>query len=563
MPSTTIQRKIKTTSNGVVMYEKSNSNSTTIAVIPKDTTLVALKEENSYYYVQFQRERGWISKSKTKIISSEDGGGSTSTVDPEGEETTDSSNSQELTEEEREELYKEYSNYFDGYDFSNSEKILLKNMNQVMGMPYQFMKSVDPKSDDNDFFGMKYLDRIVTKTPLLLITPGKVDFMPDNKKKETAGIISTLASQKYGTESAEVSNLLSSSGRYYAFAFDYTKYFKFVNNMCRSCAIFLGIDDCSVNIGGASGKLKSLDWQKAMENDFGNYFSSSECMAFYIDSVNQVTDTFNNTTTESQLASKVNSFSDVGKEIAFLLGGQAGVEFEMFSQIEVDNLTKSVEEIANKYLNGNKLFIDLGNQFSTVAAGGKLIFPEIWDDSTFTRSFDINIKLRTPDCDMLSWYLNICVPLCHLIGLVAPLREAEMGYFSPFLVRAFYKGLFNVDMGIITDMTFTKGSEGAWSIDGLPTVVDVSLTIKDLYQFVLTITDKDDWFMADTTLMDYMANMCGININKPDIMRTFEIYAMLKTTKFTDFPNRAWSKLNQSFSNLAMNAYQGIMNILP
>ena len=107
-----------------------------------------------------------------------------------------------------------------------------------------------------------------------------------------------------------------------------------------------------------------------------------------------------------------------------------------------------------------------------------------------------------------------------------------------------------------------EGKEGAGTLDGLPTEVDVSMTIKDLYQAVLTITsgDQSKWFMNNTTLMDYMANMCGININKPDILRTFQIYTMLKTNKLVDMPNTLFSKLSQESTNLLMKAYQNIGN---
>ena len=66
--------------------------------------------------------------------------------------------------------------------------------------------------------------------------------------------------------------------------------------------------------------------------------------------------------------------------------------------------------------------------------------------------------------------------------------------------------------------------------------------------------------MNNTTLMDYMANMCGININKPDILRTFQIYTMLKTNKLVDMPNTLFSKLSQESTNLLMKAYQNIGN---
>ena len=301
-----IKRTVETTSSGVPIYSEPRSNSKTLGVIPKGVQLTATQLNTGYYYITYQSLTGWISKNKTKIISSEDDS-SVTTVDTTTGATGGTTNSQELTEEERRELYEEYENYFDGYNYSNAEGVLVKNMNQIMGMPYQFMKTVDPKTEDGDFFGMKYTERIITKSPLLLMTPGKVDFMPNAKKTEAAGVISTLASQKFGTDSAELSDILQTSGRYYTFAFNYTEYFEFVNNMCHACAIFLGIDDCKVNIGSQTSKsLETLNWQKVMENDFGSYFSASECIAFYVDSVNQVTDTFTNSTTESQIASKIN-----------------------------------------------------------------------------------------------------------------------------------------------------------------------------------------------------------------------------------------------------------------
>ena len=35
-------------------------------------------------------------------------------------------------------------------------------------------------------------------------------------------------------------------------------------------------------------------------------------------------------------------------------------------------------------------------------------------------------------------------------------------------------------MGLMS-MSLQKGSEGGWTVDGLPTTVDVSIEIKDLY----------------------------------------------------------------------------------
>ena len=132
----------------------------------------------------------------------------------------------------------------------------------------------------------------------------------------------------------------------------------------------------------------------------------------------------------------------------------------------------------------------------------------------------------------------------HLIGLVAPRTKGkntggmnQNAYFQPFLVRAVYKSMFSVDTGIITSMDISKGDEGRWTPDGLPTSVTVSFTIKDLYQVMsispteyleggmLTGVGSDTY--CNTTLMDYIGTLCGVNIFEPDVKRAVDMWYMM------------------------------------
>jgi hypothetical protein len=197
----------------------------------------------------------------------------------------------------------------------------------------------------------------------------------------------------------------------------------------------------------------------------------------------------------------------------------------------------------------------------TVIAGGRLIFPEIWSDSQFSRDYDIDIKLTSPDCDDFSIYVNIIVPILHLVGFVAPRSCGPNGYVSPFLVRAFYKGLFNCDMGIITNMSINKGAEGSWTHSGLPTVVDVHFSIKELYgtMSICTIGKIGNGMLNNSTLMDYIANLCGININEPDLKRTlYFYYSQYIRNKFRDkVYTDAAGGLDQWCTNKMLNLFNG------
>ena len=440
-----------------------------------------------------------------------------------------------------------------------ANSLVVQNLNGIYGIPYQFMPSVDRRlKNDSNSIGRKYAERIISKMPLLCITPGKCDFMSNYNKEEKKGILNALGDLITNDVQTEVDDIISMKGKYFTFAFDYSEYFEYVNGLCQSGAIFLEIGDVELDINGIRKKAKDFQWQNALNSSFKSTLTSQEFIGFYMDAAHSVSESFSNDTTQSQLSSTVNGVSDMAREASFLLGAAAGQTVQNMA----DNTMDAVNDIANKYFSGNKLFNDIASGFTTVASGGKLLFPEIWADSNFSKSFDIGIKLRTPDADTMSWYLNIYVPLCHLVALVAG-HQADNGhgYFSPFLVRAFHKGLFNIDMGIIKDMSITKGKEAAWNINGLPTEIDVSLTITDLYGMLSIVkgtTAKN--FVTNSVLMDYIANTCGININQIDVERTLEIYYILVKASVINLPNNINRRLQDAIDTFGKNLYDWTLN---
>ena len=117
-----------------------------------------------------------------------------------------------------------------------------------------------------------------------------------------------------------------------------------------------------------------------------------------------------------------------------------------------------------------------------------------------------------------------------MLALVLPRKSIDQSYFSPFLVRAFCQSMFNVDMGIVTDLSVTKGSEGEWTNDGLPTVAEISFSITDMYDGMYMSTAQsslDMNIMNNVAELDYIANSCGINIHDQDISRTITYYKKL------------------------------------
>lgn len=517
--------------------------------------LRATQEQNGWYYMVDQG--GWSSGDWLRV--DENLGVQQSVSRPAQEQVQ-----KRYTEAELLAMYRETQD--SSFDAENISRLITKSIDGIYGVPYQFMPSVDPKMDGT-MFGQIYAEKIIARMPLLLLAPGKVNFTRAYKDKDSAAQ-SILAQIDNAVGVDELAQATNNAGRYYTFDYDYAEYYKYVNAMCMSGAYFLGIEKAKIKVGDTYKDIKSVDWGTFGTDTFKKILSNREYVAFYVDSASQTNETLSNTTTESQLASKVNSFADTGREISFLLGATTGTEFanSYGSQELIDQAMATIQDISSQYLNGNKLFEDIGKNFATIACGGKLIFPEIWSDSDFSNSYDINIKLRTPDGDKLSWFLNIYVPLAHLICLTAP-REASdsgpNGYVTPFLVRGFYKGLFNCDMGIITSLSITRGREKAWTLDGLPTEVDVSLELKDLYKMLsITSYTSAGSFVNNIGLMDYIANMCGININEPDFTRSVEIYCMLKGYKLTHITTDIWHTIENDITNRIQSTQNRITNLL-
>ena len=112
-----------------------------------------------------------------------------------------------------------------------------------------------------------------------------------------------------------------------------------------------------------------------------------------------------------------------------------------------------------------------------------------------------------PYGNRLAYYLDICVPLMHLLALGIPRQSSANTYSSPFLVKAYVEGVFTCNMGLVTNMTITRGAnDSSMTIDGLPTEVDVNITLQDLYcELTMTPQSSPLLFINNTSLIEYLA----------------------------------------------------------
>lgn len=440
----------------------------------------------------------------------------------------------------------------------------IDGMRGVFGMPYQFSADTDVRirterdgstsadvSGNDALFGRLYSERIAARAPILILQAGIPDFMGNmsevTRAKAGASILDFLTDGNVGEAAAtalkpQLESVVNGSGKYYTFRESFTEYFNAVNNMCRGMAALIGIGSVRIPYpGGASEDegseqaLSSYNWRKAYIYSQDPAYDGS--VAFYVHADPNVNESFGNGTRQSQLLGTINQVSDMAAEVQFLLGATMnGTRLQ--GLIDATSQAKvATDDNAAKSVGSTGLIGALMNNIDTLMAGGKMIFPEIWSDSQHIKQYSVTLKFDSPDCDNLSIYLNILVPLAHVLGMAMPRRAGDNGYVSPFIVRAFYKSMFHIEMGIITDCQITRGDVQAWTVTGLPTQVTVTLTIKDLYDVLsMSAGENLDDLIGNPAELDYLANLCGINLAVPNLSRTIELWRALRnpSTAFAD-----------------------------
>lgn len=470
--------------------------------------------------------------------------------------------------------HKKYKNdYKDGGNPDSVETILKSNtLKGIFGAPYQFLPTVDPRivtSNNGSLtqqagsyvyagnafqpgIGREYAEKIVSHWPLVFFTPCRQKFMDDAKKSERDSAIADVIN---GND-ALTEWTKTYKGKYYSTEFAYDEYYNCVNEMIGALSYFMGMDTF------VGDDKVPAEWQTEVNEAFKDYYAASKSVVFYVDgsSLTTVEDQFVNSTGSTSLESVLNQTgTDQANELIFLLGQE-----EAAKQLEQkrDEFAESAFSTLNSmYDISNGMLGDLStNGINTILNGGKIIFPEIWKDSSYDRSYNITIKLRSPDHDKYSIFMNILVPYIHLLCLVLPqsmkANQDSNAYQTPFLVRVYSKGQFNVDMGMIESMNVSRGGECQWTDDGLPTAIDITLSIKDLYKNLYMTnwygslpTSQNAAVATNSAMMDYIANLAGLNIAQEEAGRITRMKLYLSGKSAARIPTTLFTYVEDKIAN--------------
>jgi len=100
-------------------------------------------------------------------------------------------------------------------------------------------------------------------------------------------------------------------------------------------------------------------------------------------------------------------------------------------------------------------------------------------------------------------------------------------------------------MGIVESLNISRfGSGDSISRKGLPLEIRVSMTFKKLYNSMAITKDTTySAFINNIALLDFLANLSGVNLNQPEILRKLTMVFSSKLNKVTDIPENVLNKI--------------------
>ena len=102
--------------------------------------------------------------------------------------------------------------------------------------------------------------------------------------------------------------------------------------------------------------------------------------------------------------------------------------------------------------------------------------------------------------------------------LALPKQETANTYGAPFIVKAYYPGIFSCNLGIVESLSINRAPNSDWSVDGYPMEIRVQLQIKDLYSdLTMTPAGSALLFLANSSLIEFIATNCGVNLITPQL----------------------------------------------
>ena len=259
----------------------------------------------------------------------------------------------------------------------------------------------------------------------------------------------------------------------------------------------------------------------------GTAYGALSFVGFRIEKSTDSSESFSNSTGESSLAQKMNRVSQEGNDRYNSSSGyQTGISV-------VDEMRK----VVTSFMSSLGASLSFGTLINTYAGSAYLDIPEVWQSSSFGKSYSVKFNLRAMYGDTITIMQDLYFPLALILAGTLPRGTGINSYTSPFVCRGYCKGMFAFPLGMIESLNIRRGgSEFGWNVNNLPTSIDVDITFKDLSPAMYLAMDSGGGikeFMSilgqNSSFQEYLMTLSGLGVSERvrfmnNIERRYEIW---------------------------------------
>jgi hypothetical protein len=265
-----------------------------------------------------------------------------------------------------------------------------------------------------------------------------------------------------------------------------------------------------------------------------------------------VTETFSNTLEEHPLASELRSKGEQVQHNSLTaplndLGDAATIAKDLISDVTgggdlggsmINAAIKGAGILFRNVSTSMKKNGVLGEAGIILSGEGRFQLPNIWKGSSVSRSNSIELEFISPYGDKLCIFENTLVPLIFLLGLTGARQIGSSTYTSPFYIRAFSKGLFSCEVGMITSLTINRSQEkNERTQDGFSRSIRCSLEIQDALPNMMLSLDAGVFGILSSKnigFREYIAMIANIDmIDRTAILNKYKVFMNAMTNKLS------------------------------
>ena len=217
-----------------------------------------------------------------------------------------------------------------------------------------------------------------------------------------------------------------------------------------------------------------------------------------------------------------------------------------------------------KYDEQNKFMAFLKKILHISSVGAKLVAPEVWKGSGMERSFEVKMVLQATSPTKVCIFREIMVPYMHILEMVSPRNITHVStamanrlgaLAPPYVLRMYCRGAATVNLGLPTSITVNKNPKDL-TIDGLPTRLEITMTIKDLYGiFGVPIYKDTNTRLAIVQCMgltEYLSALTGVVMSQEKVRDMYLI-----SLKDTSMKSYGFNVVKKFAARIQTSLFQG------